>query len=226
MNALARVPVLRLLRTPRSWLPVVGWAVLALLFAIVARRSGGASGSDHVMRGSFGYVVLPLVAYAVVGASLGGGGLRRSVRAVVALGARPRSAALATTVVAAVTSAALCSALAVLVCAVAHGPADPPLAPDLFASFWVSALGAAAYAAYFSAGAAIGKGAMRGVLLAVDWIIGSGAGVGALLTPRGHVTALLGGSLAAELPARASSALLVGLLVAYAALAAALTRRA
>ena len=36
-----------------------------VLSAVIARRSGGSSGSDHVMRGSFGYVVLPLVAYGV-----------------------------------------------------------------------------------------------------------------------------------------------------------------
>jgi hypothetical protein len=67
---------------------------------------------------------------------------------------------------------------------------------------------------------------MRGGFLVLDWILGSGAGVGALLVPRGHVSALLGGALAADVPARASSALLVVQLIVFAALAVALTRRA
>lgn len=226
IQVLARLPALRLLRAPRSWIPVLGWSLLAVVSAVLARRTGGASGSDHVLRGSFGYVALPLVAYAIVGASMGGAGLRAAVRGLVALGAVPRRAALATTLVAVGASAVVGGLLALLVCAVAHGPADPPLGPDLFASLWVSALGGAAYAAYFAAGSAIGQGAMRGGLLAIDWIVGSTAGAGALFTPRGHVTALLGGALCAGIPARASSLLLLAMVVAYAALAAALTRRA
>jgi hypothetical protein len=222
---LARIPALRLTRTPRSWGPILGWSLLAVVSAILARRSGGASGSDHVMRGAFGYVVVPLVAYAIVGAAMGGAGLRGAVRGVVALGALPRRAALATTIVAALASAAALGLLGAVVCAVAHGAADPPLGPDVVASLWVSALGGATYAAYFAAGSAIGNGAMRGVFLAVDWILGSGAGLGAVFTPRGHLTALLGGAQCADLPARVSSLALVVMLVGFTALASALTRR-
>jgi hypothetical protein len=223
---LARIPALRLLRTPRAWLAIVAWALLAIVVALSTRASGSTSGADHVMRGTFAFLVLPLVAYGVVGATLGGAGLRRGIRGVVSLGAAPRTAALATVLVAMATAAVLCGLLAVAVCALAHGPQDPPLAADLIASLWVSALGGAAYAAYFSMGSAIGKGAMRGVFLALDWIIGGGAGVGALITPRGHVTALLGGPLCADLSLRASSVMLVVLTVLYASLAVVLVRRA
>ena len=37
---LARVPALRLLRTPRAWLPIAGWTLLAIVSALVARSSG------------------------------------------------------------------------------------------------------------------------------------------------------------------------------------------
>ena len=96
----------------------------------------------------------------------------------------------------------------------------------MVASFGVSALGGAAWAAFFAAGSAIGGGGWRGAFLAVDWIVGSGSGTLAVFTPRGHVTALLGGSLCAELPTRASSVILVVIIAAYVGLSSALTRRA
>lgn len=222
---LARVPALRLVRTPRAWLPIAAWAALALASAFAARSHGSTTGATHVMRGAFAFLVLPLIAYAVVGATVGPSGLRRGIRGLVALGATPRSAALASVVVAAASSAVICGLLGALTCALAHGSGDPPFGADVFASLWVAALGGAAYAAYFSAGAAIGKGTMRGVFLALDWIVGGGAGVGALLTPRGHVTSLLGGPLCADLSQRASSVLLIVSIVIYGALAVMLARR-
>lgn len=222
---LARIPALRLLRTRSAWLPIVAWTILALVSAASARSHGTANGADHVMRGTFAFLVLPLVAYSVVGATLGRSGLRRGLTGVVSLGAPVRSAALASILVAVASSAALCGLLAAVVCAVAHGASDPPLTADLPASLWIGALGGASYAAYFSAGSAIGKGTMRGVFLALDWILGGGAGVGALITPRGHVTSLLGGPLCADLSQRASSVMLIVLLLLYANLALRLARR-
>src|SRR5207245_52600 len=124
--ALARVPIARLVRTPRSLAFFALWTFVAIVSAVIARK--GTSGADHVMRGSFGYVVVPLVAFAIVGAALGGQGLQ-------------------------------------------------------------------------------------------------GAGGGSLVVPRGLVAAVLGGALAADLPARASSALLFVQILLYAGLAVALTRR-
>jgi hypothetical protein len=223
---LARIPALRLIRSPRAWLPIVAWGLLAILIALATRSRGSTTGADHVMRGAFAFLVLPLVSFGVVGATLGTTGLRRGIRGVVALGASPRRAAFASILVAIVSSAAICGVLGALVCALAHGSQDPPLASDLPASLWIAALGGGTYAAYFSVGSAIGKGTMRGVFLALDWIIGGAAGAGALLTPRGHVTSLLGGPLCADLSQRASSLLLLVLLVLYASLALILAKRA
>lgn len=222
---LARVAALRLLRTPRAWLPIVVWALLAIVVAVAARSSGSTTGASHTLRGTFSFLVLPLVSFAVVGATLGRTGLRQGIRGVVALGAAPRSAALASILVAVITSALLGAVLAVMVNVVAHGAHDPPLGSDVFATSWIGALGGGAYAAYFSAGSAIGKGTMRGLFLAFDWIVGGGAGVGALITPRGHVTSLLGGAACAELTQRASSVALLLILASYTLLALLLVRR-
>lgn len=223
---LARVPALRLVRAPRAWLPILAWTLIGIVSALATRAQGSTTGADHVMRGAFAFLVMPLVSYGIVSAALGGSGLRRGIRGVVSLGAEPRHAALASILVAVVAAAALCGLLAVVVCALAHGAHDLPLASDLPTSLWVGALGGGTYAAYFCAGSAIGRGAMRGVFLAFDFIVGVGAGVGALITPRGHVTSLLGGHLVAEVTQRTSSIILLALLVGYAAFALLLTRRA
>jgi hypothetical protein len=56
--------------------------------------------------------------------------------------------------------------------------------------------------------------------------MGSGGGFGAIFVPRGHVLSLLGGAQAFEISSKASSLLLMGLVVAYGALAVQLGRRA
>ncbi len=206
---LARVPALRLARTKRAWLPVAGYALLSVSIAFAAGRSGGASGTDHMMRGTFRWLIVPLVAYAVVSAALGGMGLKRAVRGVVFLGAQPRRAALETVLVASIASAVVTGALAFAVTLLSHGATDAPLASDLFSSTWVSALGGLAYGAYFCAGSAIANGTPRGLFLAFDWIAGSGTGVLAFFTPRAHLAALMGGPLCADLSARTSSVVLV-----------------
>lgn len=221
---LARAPMARLLRTPRAWWPVVGWGLFVVLHALSVRTGGTTNGTDQMMRGAFAFLVLPLVSYSLVGASFEGG-LKKSVRSLVLLGAAPRKAALASTLVT-VSAAALVSAvLAAVVSVLAHGATDPPLAVDLPASFGTGLLGGATYAAYFSVGSAVGKGSMRGFLLGVDWLFGSGSGLLAMLTPRGHVTSLLGGPLCADLPPRLSSVVLLLLLAVYTSIAVRLTHR-
>lgn len=227
MLALARVPIARLTRTRRTWLVVAAWAIVAIVGAVLVRTRGNTSGADHVMRGSFGRFVLPLLEYGIVGAAIGGSGLRRGIRGLVGLGSSPRRAALVTAVVASAACAIAGGLLAAIVCVIAHGPADPPLGADLFASTWIGALGGAAYGSYFAAGSAIGKaGTVRGMFLAADFLVGSGAGVGAALVPRGHVVALLGGPLVADLSQRASSVLLVVLVAFWLGVTALVARRA
>lgn len=220
---LARVPLLRLTRTPRAWWPILGWTLVAIVSALALRSR--IAGADHVLRGTFGVVVLPLASYGMVGATFGPGGLKKSIRGVVGLGASPQAAAFASVLVAVIASAVVGALLAMLTTAIAHSSGDAPLARDLPTSTWIGALGGAAYAAYFSVGAAIGAGTMRSGLVALDWILGGAGGVGAALVPRGHVLSLLGGALPADLPQRASSGLLVVMIVVFGGLAVLIGRR-
>lgn len=219
MIAEARVPIARMTRTRRAWMPVLGWSILAIVAGLTTRL-----GADHVLRGSFGFIALPLLAYGVVAGALGGSGLKASVRPLVLLGAKAPRAAAAVVGVSCIFSALICAALGALVCVVAHRTGDPPVSSDALATAGISALGGAAYAAYFCAGSAIGKGTMRGLFLAMDWLLGSGAGFGSLFVPRGHVQSLLGGAQAFEISSKTSSLLLIGLVVAYGALAIRISR--
>ncbi|MBX3233014.1 MAG: hypothetical protein KIT84_12660 [Labilithrix sp.] len=191
----------------------------------VAAAMATRSGADQVVRGTFGFVVVPLLAYGAVTATLGGHGLRASVRPLVVLGADAGRAALAAVLASAVLAALACAAVGAVVCVLAHRAGDPPLLQDVVATAGISLLAGAAYAAYFCAGSAIGKGAMRGAFLAIDWLVGSQGGFGSLFTPRGHLTSLLGGAQAFELPARTSSIVLVGLTLLYTIAAVRLGRR-
>lgn len=210
---LVRAGFVQLARTPRAWTSAALWTAFAVVAAFVAKSGGVTSGASHVMRGSFADFVVPFVAFSVVGGAVGEGGLARSVRGFELLGARPRDAGLARALVAVGASSLVCAVLAAVVCLLAHGATDPPLVRDLPASFGVGALGGAAYGALFSLGSSIGKGGLRGFLLAFDWLT-----VDTPLetfVPRGHVVSLLGGPTCAELSPRASSVVLVLLVAAY-----------
>lgn len=220
MIALAKVPLARMTRTRRGFLPILGWSALALIGAMTTKL-----GADHVLRGTFGFVVIPLLAYGVVAAALGGQGLRASVRPLVLLGAAPPRAAATMVLVACLVSAILSAALGAIVCILAHHPGDPPLGADVTATAGIALLGGATYAAYFCAGSAIGKGAARGIFLAVDWLLGASGGFGSILVPRGHLTSLLGGGPAFELSHRASSVFLIVLAFLFAGAAIRLGRR-
>lgn len=225
IRALAAVPISRITRTRRGRIPILFWFLIAVLASIHAKMLGQTSGASHILKGPFGYLALPLLTYGIVSAAFGGIGLRPSIRGVVTLGADPRRAAFASVITAVLFSAIAAALTGSIVCIVAHGPTDPPLFKDLIATFGICLFGGAAYAAYFSAGSAIGKGAMRAVFLALDWILGAPSGFGALFTPRGHIMSLMGRPQVFELSRRASSVLLIILLLGYLALAVRLGRR-
>jgi hypothetical protein len=225
--ALLRLPVLRLARSPRAWIPPTAWSVLALGFALAARSDGAPNGADHVLVGAFGALFVPLLAYALVGGVLGGRSLAGSTAPVVAFGASPARAAAVTIVGAIGACAMLAAGLGAAVAAVAHGVDDPPIAHDAVATAYASALGGAAYAALFAMGASFGRrGGGRTVLLVADWLLGSGDSVVAAMTPRGHLRNLLGGAAPAQLGERTSAAVLVALALVFVLVATARARRA
>lgn len=212
MRVLAHVAFARITRTRRGWLPLIAWGALAVAFAIVTRTVGRSGGASHLLVGPFAQIVLPLSAYGIVSAVFAGTGMRASQRGIVALGARPSRAALASVIVATATSALAVGVMAVLVCSIAHGPADAPLVRDAPITFGVAALSGAAYAAFFCVGSGIGRGAMRSVFLVLDLLLGVSSGVGSVFVPRGHVTSLFGGGACFELSRRASSGCLFAIL--------------
>jgi hypothetical protein len=223
---LARPAVSRLLGSARTWAQLGGWGALAVAFALAARARGAAHGADRVLVDAYGALVLPLLAYAIVGAVLGARSLSAAIASLVAFGAAPRRAAAATLLVALGASAAVGAVLAAVVALVAHGAADPPLARDALASAYAGALGGAAYAGWFALGASFGKrGGGRTAFLVVDWLLDGTGGVFALVTPRAHLRNLLGGAPPLELAERASAVALVVLALAGAAVAIARTRR-
>jgi hypothetical protein len=208
--ALARPSVARLLRGPRAWLGVAPWCVLAFAFALAARERGSAHGADHVLLDTYGALVLPLLSFVIVGASVASRSLRASAAPVVAFGAQPARAAAASIAVAGAGCAVVGAVVAAILAIVAHGTSDPPRLQDAVTSAYVGALGGAAYGAWFSLGASFGRrGGGRVALLALDWILGASGGVAALFSPRGHVRNLLGGAPPMDLSQRASAAALV-----------------
>ena len=216
---LPRHPLARLRSARLRLLPWLGWALLAVGGAVATRLQGGSSHAvDHAVRGTFGPLILPLLALACVGLLCPEGTLAGAARPLALLGA-PRLRAALTHGLAVITlAAASAGVLGALIVAVAHGPPDAPLLVDLPSTAGVAALGAAGYASYFMMGSAFLGRAGGGVLFVIDFLAG-GFGAGALLTPRGHLRALMGGPLAAQLSPRVSSVALVVMAVVFLALA-------
>ncbi|MBL8607033.1 MAG: hypothetical protein JNL38_06925 [Myxococcales bacterium] len=219
---LARVPLARLGRSPRSWFSIGFWLALAVAAAVVTRM--GHHGAYRALGGAYGSFALPLAVFGVTGAVLGGKGLGDATRSLTAFGATARDAALAALLTAMAASAVAAALVGAIVCGVAHGPHDPPLAFDVAQSAAISGLGGAAYASLFLFGATFARGAGRSVVLGVDFILG-GSGAGAFVLPRGHVRSLLGGEAVLEMSGRASTITLLVLALAFGALAVLRSRR-
>jgi len=215
--AVFRHPLSRVVSGRWRWLPIVAWSALALIVAFLSRRQ------DHsvlvALTRGFGAVSMPLVAFGALGLVSPEGSVVAAARPLVFLGAPARRAALSVVLTGALVSAFVCALLGVAVVAIAHGPKDPPLAPDLLTSAGIGALGGAAYVCYFSFGSTLLGAAGRGAFLVGDVLL-AGFGAGAILTPRAHVRALLGGQLAAHLSPRASYAALGVMLALFLALTA------
>lgn len=218
--SLARLPLARLVRTPRVWLGVGAWCALALILAVTARHAGSAHGADHVLLDGYASFALPLLAFAVVGGALGARSIGASTASMVAFGASPFRAAAAGVLVGGAACAATGALLAAGVAAIAHGSADPPALRDALASAYAGGLGGLGYASWFALGAGFGRrGGGRVALLLVDFVVSGDDGVLGLVTPRAHVRSLLGGPLVMDLPGRASAAALVAMAVVYGLLA-------
>lgn len=205
MTALARLPVMRLVRTRRAALPLLGWTAFALAWTLLARQRGAAS-ADSALLGVYVPFVLPLVAYAVVSGALGGEGIVTATRPLSRFGASPRLAALTTGLVATLASAIACALLALILVVAAHNAADPPLAHDLALTTYATLLAGAAHGAFFVLGSTIGAhGGGRSAALIANWLIGASPAWISILVPYTHSRALLGGAPAVTLTEPASA---------------------
>lgn len=223
--ALARLPLARLVRTRRAALPLVGWSIVAFGATLLARHAH-ASSDDRALLGVFAPFVMPLVAYGLVGAALGGSGLVTASRPLVRVGASPRASALAAGLVASAACALACAALAALLVVAAHTTGDPPLGHDALLSAYAGALGGGAHGAFFVLGsAATARGGGRSVALVVNWLFGASPGYVSILVPYTHARSLLGGVPAVTLPERTSAWALVVILVVSLGLASVRVRR-
>jgi hypothetical protein len=219
IGALSRPIRARLARAPGR-LVAIGWCAAAAAFALAAHRGGSSHAADDVAVGAFGSLVLPLLAYGVARAAVGGRSLSASIAPVVALGATPARAAAVAVIVASAAGAMASALLGAGVVALAHTAYDPPIVRDALATAYAGALGGGAYVAWFMLGATFGKGgAGRALLLLLDWGLGYGDSAAAVFTPRGHLRNLLGGDPPMDLLARGSALLLIALWVTCALIA-------
>jgi hypothetical protein len=224
--ALGRIPVARLVRTRRSWLAAGAWTTLAVVLAVEARAGVASHPADRVLIDAYGAVILPLLAYTLVGATLGAPSMARSNAGVVAFGAPAVRAALATVTVAAIACASVGALLAAASALIAHGTGDPPPLRDAIVSAYAGGLGGAAYASWFSLGASIGRrGGGRVVFLVTDWLFGASDGALSLATPRAHLRNLFGGAPPMDASERSSAIALVVLALVCALGCALLSRR-
>jgi hypothetical protein len=228
MSALALLaPTLaRFTRIPRSRWIIGAWFSLGVGFAAVARAQGVSRGADQVLLGAFGALVLPLLAYSVVGAAVGRRSLATSGTALVAFGASPGPVAAATAAASVGAGALTGAVLAASIALLAHGPADPPVVRDAIVSGYAGLLGGAAYCAWFVLGSSFGKrGGGRTVFLLADWLLDAAGGGASALGPRAHLRNLLGGTPPMGLSERTSAVALIALAFACAAVAVIRVRR-
>ena len=219
--AMARALVLQVVRSRRALAMTLAWTGVGVALAIVARSSGFSHAADRVLLDAYGPIVLPLLSYSLVGTLVGGRSLRSMAAPLTMLGAPPRRASLLGVAIGAAACAIAGGLSAAMVDLIAHGAADPPLWADAAASTYAGVLGGTAYGSWFVFGASFGKrGGGRLACLAVDWVVGATDGAGALLTPRGHVRNLFGGTPPLNFSERASAGVLLLLVAACAAISA------
>jgi hypothetical protein len=208
-----RLALLRFLASRRALLLALSLSAIVLAHAAATYRHDASHGVGRAL-GLFASAAVPLLAYVTVSAMLGPGGLARSGRPLVRLGASPWRVALGTIVASALVSACLAGALGGATVLVAHGTGDPPVVRDTLQTLGLSALAGASYATYFMAGGAIAQGLWaRPLLLVLDWVLGEAGGFGALLTPRAHLGNVLGGDAPFDVPPAGSLAALVVIMV-------------
>jgi hypothetical protein len=198
--------------TTRTLLALAGAIALAGVCAALERPRSVLAAADRALGGAACGLLLPLGVYLLVDVVCSGRRLDEALRAATRRGAHGRASGLGALAVVAAVSAAFACLLALISVLLARGPADPKWATDAAQSMPVAALGSLAYVGLFAMGSELGRrGQGRAVLLAADWLFGSGASVLALPWPRGHLRNLLGLEPVLDMTQPFASVMLLGL---------------
>jgi hypothetical protein len=203
----------------------VGLGLLAIeLVSLLERSREPAYAADRALLGATLGFVVPLVCYALFEAVYGRDRTSSLLDPLGRHGADRRRLSLgangALSFGCAATSAIFTTAAAVS----ARGFGDPALVADGFASLWGGALTGAAYAALFAIASPFGRRG-RIAALVLDWLFGSGAGLFAVVWPRGHARNLFGGEPVLDASQAVAALVLAIFAIAGVAIAAARERR-
>jgi hypothetical protein len=178
----------------RSLLAAASGVALVALVAISERRAALFGAANRVLEGEVFGLILPIAIVLASRRALEPLRLDTAATPLARFGPSRRAVALGLVVASMIGAAALASSSAATAAFLAHDPTAPAVKLDILACVWIGALGASAYAALFAFGATFGaSGAGRWWALAVDFLLGSTSGVGALIAPRAHIQNLLGG---------------------------------
>ena len=211
----------RLARRP-ALLALLLAAALVVSGALIERAADPVSAAAAALRGTF-RLVLPLLAFALVGEVTERGRLGDAAWPAARFGVARRDVALGLLGAAALVAAIAGAVLAVVSVALAHGPGDPPVVADAVKCAWIAALTSAAYVAWLGFAATFGKGGWRWkhwLPLVVDFVFGASGGVVGAILPHGNALNLLGGRAPLDMAQPTSSVLLVLMTVVMALLAA------
>ena len=168
--------------------------VLVALIALAEKRAALFGAASRVLQSDVFGFILPVALLLISRRILAPARLDMAATPLARFGPSRRAIALGLILASAIGSALIGGAAGAIAAALAHDPTAPAAFADALSSAWIGALGAAAYAAYFAFGATYGRsGGGRFAVLVADALLGSTAGIGAVLTPRAHIQNLLGG---------------------------------
>jgi hypothetical protein len=202
----------------------IGGAALALtavwLGAVAEKRSSLLGAANRALEGSAFGLVIPLLVFALVVATIGPVRLDDAASPIARFGHSRRSVAAGITLSAMALGAVSAAVLGAVSAIAAHDPTALPAAADALAAAWIGALTGSAYAAFFALGATFGRrGGGRLFTLALDFLLGATGSAAAVVLPRAHALNLLGAEPPLHLGQPASAIALGALSAVFALLA-------
>jgi len=171
-------------------------------------------------------LAIPAASLVLVSVALSRSRLDYAVECISLLGANRRTAALGALLATSGIAALAGSLTAAVTVLVANARWDAASLHDAITCAWIGAMTAGVYVFFFGAASTVGKrGGGRILAFIADWLLGPMVGAGALVFPRSHALNLLGADPVLDLPQTSSYAILLALVLVYAAAAALRTGR-